>query len=91
MHPAARYCSGGCAASPSGVARPCVQCSIGVRSAVAKRFQLFGKCSRRRGRAAMPSKYESTCAWLPSLTLQVSGWRLWNVTTTLSCSPPRSG
>ena len=43
------------------------------RSAVAQRFQLFGRSSRRRARAPMPSKYDSTSSRLPSLTLQVSG------------------
>jgi len=54
--PCARYCSVGCAASPSSVTRPKFHCPIGSRSAVAQRVQSFGRSMSWRALAQMPSK-----------------------------------
>src|SRR5664279_1773616 len=50
--PWARYCSVGWAASPSSVARPKVHRPIGSRSAVAQRFQVFGRSDQLPGARA---------------------------------------
>ena len=57
MHaPCARYCSVGCAASPSSVVRPWLHIAIGSRSAVAQRVQSLERSMSWRAFGQMPSK-----------------------------------